>query len=297
VTYNGTAITSLNGIVASVVNVEHITANLLGGTDLLNYGSTSSNVSVDLGAQTASGFSTINDVENVTGGAGADALTGDSLANILSGGGNNDTLTGGGGDDTTLGGAGNDRFVATINDGNDTYNGGAGVDTYDLRLTSAGAVITATSAVGSEIGSDSLSGIENVVGSQGNDNITLNGNSNVIDGQGGDDVIDAGGSNDVIIGGAGNDTMNGGSGNDTFVFAAGFGHDVVIGFDADPRNGGQDFLDISGHGISAATFSGSVSIVDLGVDTLVTIDGHSIMLLGGNGIGANIITQQDFLLA
>jgi len=106
-----------------------------------------------------------------------------------------------------------------------------------------------------------------------------------------------GGSNDVIIGGAGNDTMNGGSGNDTFVFAAGFGHDVVIGFDADPRNGGQDLLDISGLGISAATFSGSVAIVDLGVDTLVTIDGHSIMLLGVNGTGANIITQQDFLLA
>jgi hypothetical protein len=40
-----------------------------------------------------------------------------------------------------------------------------------------------------------------------------------------------------------------------------------------------------------------VAIVDLGADTVVTIGGHSIMLVGVNGTGSNIITQQDFLLA
>jgi predicted ATPase with chaperone activity len=40
-----------------------------------------------------------------------------------------------------------------------------------------------------------------------------------------------------------------------------------------------------------------VAIVDLRADTVVTIGGHSIMLVGVNGTGSNIITQQDFLLA
>jgi hypothetical protein len=46
-----------------------------------------------------------------------------------------------------------------------------------------------------------------------------------------------------------------------------------------------------------AEFSGSVTIVDLGADTLVTIGGHSIMPVGVNGTGSNMITQHDFLLA
>jgi hypothetical protein len=46
-----------------------------------------------------------------------------------------------------------------------------------------------------------------------------------------------------------------------------------------------------------AEFSGSVAIVDPGADTLVTIGGHSIMPVGVNGTGSNMITQHDFLLA
>src|SRR4029079_11127872 len=130
-----------------------------------------------------------------------------------------------------------------------SYIGGAGTDTYDLSGTTAGATVTATTATSAQIGSDTLSAIENVIGSQGNDQITGGTIANVIDGQGGDDIIDAGGGADTIIGGAGNDSMNGGAGNDTFVFAAGFGNDVIAGFDANPASG-QDLLDISALGIT-----------------------------------------------
>ena len=141
VAYSGTAITSIAGTVASLLNVEHVTADLLGGTDVLSYGTTTANVSVNLDAHAASGFSAvsgqaISNIENVVGGSGNDTLTGDGLTNTLGGGVGNDTMTGGAGTDTLTGGAGNDTFVATVGDGNDSCNGDAGIDTHDLHLTS-----------------------------------------------------------------------------------------------------------------------------------------------------------------
>jgi hypothetical protein len=38
-------------------------------------------------------------------------------------------------------------------------------------------------------------------------------------------------------------------------------------------------------------------IADLGANMQVTIDGNTITLVGVNGVGANTITIQDFLLA
>lgn len=99
-----------------------------------------------------------------------------------------------------------------------------------------------------------------------------------------------------LIGGAGNDNMNGGTNDDVFVFSAGGGHDTITGFDANP-SGGQDLLDLSAYGINAANFAAHVSIVDLGADTQITIDGVDVItLLGVNGSGTNIITQSDFIL-
>jgi len=100
---------------------------------------------------------------------------------------------------------------------------------------------------------------------------------------------------DTLKGGGGNDVMDGGAGNDTFVFAPGFGADRIVGFDADARNG-QDRLDISGLGITAETFAANVIIEDLGRDTLVTIGNSSVLLEGVKGAGANVITQDYFLL-
>ena len=87
------------------------------------------------------------------------------------------------------------------------------------------------------------------------------------------------------------------------MFGAGFGSDMIYGgFDAD-ATGGQDLLDISALGITSATFaaSGSITVANIdgvgALDTLVTIGADSIALLGVDGVGANAITQADFLLA
>ncbi|MDM0024029.1 peroxidase family protein [Variovorax saccharolyticus] len=303
-----------------------------GGTDdTYDLSATTAGATVNLQAGTASSADTGNDtvatIEHVIGGAGNDNLTGSAAANTLEGGGGNDTINAGGGadmlnggagtdtlngdagndvinggadNDTATGGAGNDNFVATLNDGNDSYTGGAGVDTYDLSATSAGVTVTTTQAVGAATGTDALNTIENVIGSQGNDSITLDAGANLVDGQDGDDTINTGAGVDRLIGGLGNDTMNGGAGNDIFEFAAGFGNDTIIGFDASPDGlNAQDRLDVAGLGITAADFlDGTVVIADLGNDTQVTIDGlGTILLTGVNGVGANVITAGDFILA
>jgi len=241
-----------------------------------------------------------NDVIN--GGAGNDMLFGGAGNDTVNGDAGDDTLVGGAGNDTATGGAGNDTFRAEIADGNDSYSGGASVDTLDLSATNAGATVTPTSATSAEIGTDVINTIENVIGSQGNDSIVFDAAANVAnvaDGLAGNDNLSTGAGADRLIGGAGNDTMNGGTGNDMFVFAAGFGNDVIAGFDASPDLvNGQDRLDISALGINAASFGLRVEITDLGNDFSIEIDGlNTILLQNVDGVGANTVTQADFLLA
>lgn len=229
----------------------------------------------------------------INGNAGNDQLNGGIGNDTLSGGDGNDVLTGGSGNDTVSGGAGGDRFVATIGDGNDTIAGGTGIDTIDLSGTSAGAVVNTLFVSSGDVGFDFISSIENIIGSQGSDNITTNGGVNVIDGQGGNDTINAGGSDDIVIGGTGNDSLNGGAGNDTFVFGSGFGIDTITGFDSVGGVGAQDFLRLDPTlGITAANFAANVSIAASGANTLITIGGNSITLLG---VAAANVTVDDFL--
>ena len=66
--------------------------------------------------------------------------------------------------------------------------------------------------------------------------------------------------------------MNGGTGNDIFVFAPGFGNDTTSGLRRRNRRG-QDRLDISGFGVTAGDFAGSVSGTDLGANTSINFGG------------------------
>jgi Ca2+-binding RTX toxin-like protein len=315
VLFNGTALTSVEG--GPVTGVEAVRADLLGGTDTLNYGATTAAVTVNLTSSNASGFATINgitNIENVTGGAGADTLTGSALANIIDGGAGNDALSGGAGNDTLTGGTGDDRFIATIGDGNDTYTGGAGSDTYDLSLTSAGAAVTTATATSTQTGADTLATIENIIGSQGNDTITFAAGANVLDGQGGNDIINAGTGNDTLNGGLGNDTLNGegntdtltgGGGDDTFVFTstadAGNGagtRDVITDFEGAGVAGG-DVINVNAIDANAGvggnqnfTFIGTAAFTAAG--QLRYVQAAGITILEGNvnaALGADFQVQ------
>jgi Ca2+-binding RTX toxin-like protein len=271
VVFLGSSLVSVAGGLVS--NVEHIDLDLLAGNDTLNYGASLTGVTVDLTAGTASGFDSIAGVENVTGGIGDDVITGGTGSNALNGS------------------FGSDRFVAVSGDGNDTINGGSGTDTYDLSGTTAGATVTITTATSAQIGTDTLNSVENIIGSQGNDNINVNGGPNVIDGQAGNDTINAGGGADIITGGVGNDTITGGTGNDIIRFELGFDDDTIVGFDSAP-GGGQDFLNLGlSLGINAGNFAANVSIGASGGNTLITIGGDTITLLG---VAAATVTIDDF---
>ncbi len=74
VVFDGTAITNFEG--GTVTGIESVTADLGGGTDTLNYGATTAGVTVNLQTGTATGFTSIAGIENVTGGAGAELADG-----------------------------------------------------------------------------------------------------------------------------------------------------------------------------------------------------------------------------
>ena len=128
--------------------------------------------------------------------------------------------------------------------------GGAGVDWLDGRA-----------------GNDWLEGAagnDTMVGAAGNDTLVGAGGNDWLDGGVGADWLDGGAGADTLVGGAGNDVLvgaagadflDGGAGDDILVFAPGFGNNVAGGFDANP-GGGQDRLDLTALGITAATFAG-----------------------------------------
>jgi len=105
-----------------------------GGTDHFNASAKASNVVLDLREGHFSIFNTIEDVviafgteiENATGGSGADTITGNALDNKLVGGSGNDTIKGNGGADILNGEDGKDKLVAGL--GIDALIGGKGND-------------------------------------------------------------------------------------------------------------------------------------------------------------------------
>jgi len=152
---------------------------------------------------------TIRNIENVTGGSGADTLTGDGLANGLNGGAGSDTLRGLAGNDVLTGGL-----------GKDVLDGGAGLDAA-VYSDKAGAVVVAlkgatnATVTVSGVAEDTIRNIENITGGSGADTLTGDGLANVLNGGAGKDIIRGGGGADTLIGGRGNDFLNGNSGLDT----------------------------------------------------------------------------------
>ncbi|MBC7162525.1 MAG: VWA domain-containing protein, partial [Immundisolibacter sp.] len=143
----------------------------------------------------------------------ADTINGNDGNDILLGLGGNDTLNGGNGNDILAGGAGDDKLNG--GDGNDTatYIDAAGGVTVSLAVT------TGQNTGGD--GTDTLSNIENLIGSMHNDSLTGSSANNILVGLAGNDTLSGGGGNDVLIGGAGNDTLTGGAGADTFKWGQG----------------------------------------------------------------------------
>lgn len=191
------------------------------GVDAASFSTSYQGVKVNLttGSATGHGTDTLLNIENVIGSGYSDTLTGNSGANSLLGGAGNDILTGGA--------------------GNDILNGGTGTDwAYYNTAISAVTVSLATTAaqITGGAGSDSLTDIENLLGSKYSDTLIGSAVANILNGGAGNDVLNGGAGNDTIIGGAGKDALSGGSGADIFSFSAttdsakGTNRDVIVDF-------------------------------------------------------------------
>ena len=231
------------------------------GIDTASYAGSSSAVTVTLedgGADAGAGIGAISggdaagdvltDVENLTGSDQADTLTGDAGNNVIEGGAGGDTLA-----------------------------GGDGLDTVAYTDSSAGVVVDleTNSHSGGDAAGDSLSGFENVVGSDHNDQITGDLEDNQISAGTGDDTVYGNLGHDIVTGGDGADTLwgddnsGGTDGGDDTLFG-GAGDDTLRG------ESGDDVLD-GGEGQDTAVFSGNEAdyswTVENGVVTIKHLNG------------------------
>ncbi|GEO13121.1 calcium-binding protein [Microvirga aerophila] len=274
-----------------------------GARDFAWYNSSSTiGVNIDLADGAVSGGEAAGDrligIECIIGSRGGDVLRGDDNVNVLNGGGGSgatdggdDVLSGRGGSDALNGEGGNDTLEGGADA--DTLVGGAGMDFAWYNSDSPASVLVNLAEgfgyTGEALG-DSLSGIEGIVGSKGNDGLIGDDNVNILNGggtsggtDGGDDTLKGAGGNDALNGEGGDDRLDGGAHNDTLI--GGKGNDVLDGgAGADELNGGagDDTYIIDANDVPSAEAAGG------GHDTVETR--HSMTLQDNfedlTGIGA-----------
>ena len=146
--------------------------------------------------------------------------------------------------------------------------GGVGLDTVSYANATSGAnnqgvtvnlaLTTAQNTI--RAGTDTLSGFENLTGSQFND--TLTGTS----------------ANNTLTGLSGNDTLTGAGGNDTFVFLPGFGKDTITDFTAGPNSGPHDLIALD-HTMLADFDAVMAATTQVGANAVITVDTENTITL------------------
>lgn len=247
---------------------------ILTNTDTYNTGLTFAQNAAATAA-TADGNNTVyagNSADTILAGAGNDTIYAYAGNDLISAGNGDNTVWAGNGNDIVITGTGNNRVEGGNGDdsliassGNDTLrgdggndwiqagtgtnivDGGADTDTLSFADAAISGVTLSLNASGDGTstragGSDTVTAIENLVGSSGDDVFTFTGAggvANTVWGGAGHDQINSGDGNDVVYGEAGNDILVGGDGNDTL--DGGDGNDTLTGGNGtDTLRGGAD---------------------------------------------------------
>ncbi len=303
------------------------------GIDTLDYGAISEAITLTMAgsvdATVVVGNVDANDdvirnIENIKGSKLSDTITGDTGANILwgneggdtlsggagndviYGGADNDTLYGGSGSDSIYGDAGDDSIVIAAEDidgSYDRYDGGTGSDTIDYSILSQNLTVTlngssagSATTSSSNIGSDAIYNIENIVAGSGDDVLNGDSQANTLIGNAGSDIIKGGAGADVLYGDdiantlSGNDILEGGDGDDTIY--AGGGNDTLrggAGNDTFYGGAGIDTLDYTTAGVAITASLNTSLITGEGADI---VDISSIEILR-SGNGADVINMAN----
>jgi len=140
-----------------------------------------------------------------------------------------------------------------------------------IHLTSSGydglAEVWEDAILNTVVAEDTLISVENLIGSDGNDELTGNNAAN------------------ELTGGAGDDTLTGGGGDDLFIYNEGDGTDVITDFGV-----GNDLFGLSG----GLTFN-KLTIETAGLNTEVKVTNTNEVLAVLEGVVANNITSADFI--
>ena len=267
-----------------------------GGIDTASYFEASVGVKVNLaivGTQTigsGQGIDTLSNIENLQGGQFNDTLIGDAQDNFLNGqdgddslfgadgndnlygGTGDDVLNGGAGADIVQGAAGNDTLLGGLGDdqllggqGTDLIDGGDGSDMANYTTASTAVTVSlaivGAQAVSGDQGSDILTNIELLYGSNFNDTLTGDAAGNFLGGHGGDDSLSGGAGDDALRGGAGDDVLDGGASSPVIGTRNSVGGDIAAYDDA------TGAVAVSLSNLGAQFIGGGV-----GTDTLVNIE-------------------------
>ncbi|WP_296740517.1 type I secretion C-terminal target domain-containing protein, partial [Mesorhizobium sp.] len=218
--------------------------------DVVNTGTSVGLTSISYNEKVTVADTTLTFAPTITDGDGDTASYGNSLSVSLVG-----THTGSG---YQLSGT-NDVFVASAS-GHDTFTGGGTSDTVDFSNASASVQVNLlTHVYGGAASGDTLTGVENLIGSS-HDGDVLVGDAN----------------NNVLIAGTGQSTMTGGAGADTFVVNAatwtshGSIHDLIT----DYHSSEGDTVDLSK--VLDAVFGGNQTSTDALGSLSATNDGTNI---------------------
>ncbi len=158
----------------------------------------------------------------ITGTTAADTITGTAGEDVICAGAGNDTIQALEGNDTVRGEGGVDQLQG--GPGDDELDGGTGSDTANFTASAASIEVSLLAETATGEGSDALSGVENVIGSNQADTLTGSEANNTLNGSGGADSIVGLGGADVLKGAGGGDTLDsqdGVEGNDTVDGGAG----------------------------------------------------------------------------
>lgn len=256
----------------------------------------------------------LDGADTITGGTQSDALYGDFNPlsqgddqtvggdDIINGLGGVDFLWGGAGNDTVNGGDGNDVVQDFL--GNDVLTGGNGIDFLAYLYATAGVTVSLnTVAQQNTVGAglDTISGFENLGGSNFNDNLTGDSGDNIIVGNlGADTMTGLGGNDTYFVDNAGDSVVEaGGGGNDTvrtnlsvYIAPANVENIVYTGTGTFTVVAGPTAIGLTG-GASADTLIGSTA-----GGTLDGGDGNDVLWFHGattltGGLGFDYAIQLD----